>query len=429
MVIDYKPPPLNLYDRPADPAGSPALAPGGLAPGAGGAAAVDQPDAATAPLHIPLPPLAPPELGQGTFGGSAVDGPVLPPLSSMSNLSAADMIQIIRKEIKQIAEGLQQAQAQAIKSSQDTIEAKSKATIEKLNEAIGKLEEAQKIKDAMGIFNKVMYGVMGVMLALFTPMMACLPPLAVLAWGAYAAYITVNEKDNGKIMEDCMTKISEGFGVAWADEGKEKQRENGMIAFTSTMATVQILIAIVTIIASVGTAAPAAASTAATTTATSVALAASEAATTAATSAATTAASTATAAATTAASTAASTATTAATTAASTASSAAATVASTASQVAGAAQKIAGVVQIGVTIGTSSAKIAAGACDYQGTMMKADAEDTKAQIKMMQNLLKSEMDFLQQLVSVQAELDKGVAAILRDEHQTNQQLQQVTQFS
>jgi hypothetical protein len=86
-------------------------------------------------------------------------------------------------------------------------------------------------------------------------------------------------------------------------------------------------------------------------------------------------------------------------------------------------------VQAGVTIGTSSAKIAAGVYDYEGTMMKADAEDTKAQIKMLQNLLRSEMDFLQQLVSVQAELDKGVASIMRDEHQTNQQLQQLTQFS
>lgn len=94
-----------------------------------------------------------------------------------------------------------------------------------------------------------------------------------------------------------------------------------------------------------------------------------------------------------------------------------------------AVQKIAGVVQAGVTIGTSAAKITAGVYDYEGTMMKADAEDLKAQIKMMQNLLKNEMDFLQQLVSVQAELDKGVASILRDEHQTNQQMQQVTQFS
>jgi hypothetical protein len=505
MAIDYTPPMPSPYLRFQDPGADLATKQGGTGAGVAGSSDIDPLDVPSKPQPLTLPPLMPPVLGQGSLGSSAVDGPFLPPVSSMGNLSAADMLQIIRKEIKNIAEALQTAQAQVIKSNQSTIEAKSQATITKLNEAIEKLQEAQEIKDAMSIFNKVMYGVMGVVLALLTPMMACMPPLAVLAWGAFAAYITVNEKDNGKIMEDCMNEISEAFGVAWESEGKDKQRENGMIAFTSFMASIQILIAIIAIVASFGSATPAVAATTATTTATQIALAATQtattaaaaagtsaasaaataaataastaaataastaaataassaataattaattaassaatAATTAATSAATSAATAASTSATTAASSAATAASTSATTAASSAATAASTAASTASSsassaasaagttaqtVATAAQKLAGLVQAGVTIGTSSAKITAGVYDYQGTMMKADAEETKAQIKMLQNLLKNEMDFLQQLVSVQAELDKGVASILRDEHQTNQKMQQITHFS
>lgn len=433
MAMDYSPPMPSLLNRYPDPGADVPPKSGGAGSGVPGSTVIDPADPQSKAPPIVLPPLLPPVLGQGSLGGSAVDGPVLPPVSSMGNLSAADMLQIIRKEIKSIAEALQKAQAQVIQSNQSTIQAKSEATITKLNEAIEKLREAQEIKDAMGIFNKVMYGVMGVMLALCTPMMAIMPPLAVLAWGAFAAYITVNEKDNGKIMEDCMTKISEAFGKAWESEGKDKQRENGMIAFTSFMASIQILIAVIAIIASFGSSAPAVASTTATTTATQIAMAATQSATTAAsaagTSAASSAATAATTAATTAASTAASAASTAATTASSTASTAASAAGTTASTVAQVAQKLAGLAQAGVTIGTSAAKITAGVYDYEGTMMKADAEEMKAQIKMLQNLLKNEMDFLQQLVSVQAELDKGVASILRDEHQTNQQMQQITHFS
>mgnify|MGYP000107700264 CR=1 FL=1 len=62
-------------------------------------------------------------------------------------------------------------------------------------------------------------------------------------------------------------------------------------------------------------------------------------------------------------------------------------------------------------------------------MMKADAEELKAMIKMLTNLLKNDTDLLKQLASIEAELDKGVASILRDEHQTNAQLQQVTNYS
>ena len=62
-------------------------------------------------------------------------------------------------------------------------------------------------------------------------------------------------------------------------------------------------------------------------------------------------------------------------------------------------------------------------------MMKADAEELKAMIKMLTNLLKNDTDLLKQLASIEAELDKGVASILRDEHQTNSQLQQVTNYS
>ncbi len=437
MAMDYSPPMPSLRNLYPDLGADLPPKSGGAGSSVPGSTVIDPADPQIQAPLINLPPLLPPVLGQGSLGGSAVDGPVLPTVSSMGNLSAADMLQIIRKEIKSIAEALQKAQAQVIQSNQSTIQAKSEATITKLNEAIEKLQEAQKIKDAMGIFNKVMYGVMGVVLALMTPLMACMPPLAVLAWGGFAAYITVNEKDNGKIMEDCMTKISEAFGKAWESEGKDKQRENGMIAFTSFMASIQILIAVIAIIASFGSSAPAVAGTTASTTATQIAMAATQSATTAAsaagTSAATTAASSAataaTTAATTAASTAASAAGTAATTASSTASTAASAAGTTASTVAQVAQKLAGLVQAGVTIGTSAAKITAGVYDYEGTMMKADAEEMKAQIKMLQNLLKNEMDFLQQLVSVQAELDKGVASILRDEHQTNQHMQQITHFS
>lgn len=437
MAMDYTPPMPPPWSRLPDPSADLPPSPGGAGSGVSGGMVSELLDGPPVTPKHTLPPLQPPPLGQGSFGSSAVDGPVLPPVSSMGNLSAADMLQIIRKEIKNISEALQKAQAQVIQSNQSTIQAKSQATIVKLNEAIEKLQEAQKIKDAMGIFNKVMYGVMGVVLALMTPMMAIMPPLAVLAWGAFAAYITVNEKDNGKIMEECMIEISEAFGKAWESEGKDKQRENGMIAFTSFMASIQILIAIIAIVASFGSASPAVAGTTATTTATQVAMAATQTATTAAsaagTTAATTAASSAATAATTAATTAASTAATAAGTAATSASSTASTAASaagtTAQTVAQVVQKLVGMVQAGVTIGTSAAKITAGVFDYQGTMMKADAEELKAMIKMLQNLLKNDMDFLQQLVSLQAELDKGVASILREEHQTNQQLQQITHFS
>lgn len=385
----------------------------GSGAGVGGSGAVDGPVVPPLAPPLTLPPLLPPGLGQGQQGASAVDGPVLPPVSSMGNLSAADMLQIIRKEIKNIAEALQKAQAQVIQSNQSTIQAKSKATVEKLNEAIEKLEEAQKIKDAMGIFNKVMYGVMGVVLALLTPLLA-VSSLAVVAWGAYAASITVNEKDNGKIMEDCMTKISEAFGKAWESEGKDKQRENGMIAFTSFMASIQILVSIIAIVASFGSSTPAVAGSAATSAAAQAALAATQSATAAAA---------------TAGSVAGSTAATAASTATTTASTAASAAGATAQTVAQVAQKLLGIVQASVTIGTSAAKITAGVYDYQATMTKADTEELRAQIKMLQNLLKNELDFLQQLVSLQAELDKGVASILRDEHQTNQHMQQVTQFS
>lgn len=324
----------------------------------------------------------------------------------MGNLSAGDMMQIIRKEMKAITQALQNAQAEIIKSQQGTIQAKSAATIEKLNEAIEKLAEAQAIKDGMSIFNKVMYAVMGVVLAIFTPVLAFMG-LAGAAWAGYAAYITLNEKDNGKMMEDIMTKASEDWGVAWADKGIEKQRENGMIAMTTFMAAVQIIIAIIAIAASFGSASPAVAGQAGATAAAQAVVVASQTASSATATASTSAV----------------------TTAASTATNAASSASSVASQIATIAQRLASVAQIGVTIGTSSANLAGGAYSYEGTMMKADAETLKALLKMLTNLMKSDADFLKQLASIEAELDKGVSSILRDEHQTNSQLQAVTNFS
>jgi hypothetical protein len=332
-------------------------------------------------------------------------------------------MQVIRKEIKQLSEQLQNAQAEVIKSRQTSAEATSKATIEKLNEAITKLEEAQKIKDAMSIFNKVMYGVMGAMLALFTPLLAVMPPLAVMAWAGFAGYIYVNEADNGKPMEDIMKKIGEDWGVAWESEGKDKQRENGMIAFTSFMATMQVIIAVISIIASFGAAAPAAAGVTATTTATSVALAAAETATTAASSAALTAGTTATTAATTAVTTAATTASTTATTAATQAAS------QTLSQVLMWASRIGGIAQSLVQIGASGAKIGQGVLEYNATMSQADVEEMKAVLKSIQNLLQADQDFLAELVKVQAQMDQGVAGMLRQEHETSLQIAQVESYS
>lgn len=431
-ITNFPPP---TFPGPGTP---PPAASGGAGASVGGAGATRGTDAPTATHQAPLPLPSLPSLDGSDSTASALQGPELPVVGPMQNLSASDLLQLIRKEVKQLSEALQKAQAEVIKSNQTTMVAKSQASIAKLHEACEKLAEAQKIKDAMGIFNKVMYGVMGVILALCTPLLACMPPMAVLAWGAYAAYITVNEKDNGKMMEDIMNKISEDWGVAWADEGIEKQRENGMITFTSVMAAVQILIAIITIIATWGGGTPAVAGSAATTAAAQATVAAGQAATQAAAAAGATAASTASTAASTAATTAASAAatastsavTTATTTATSTATAAASTAASTTGQTVGnVLSKLASLVSITTTLGTSGAKIAGGVYDYEGTMLKADAEDLKAHIKFLQALLQSETDLLQQLVRIQADLDKGVAGILNDEHRTNQQLQQVTHFS
>jgi hypothetical protein len=346
-------------------------------------------------------------------------------------MSTADLMQVIRKEIKQLSEQLQKAQAEVIQSRQSSATTASKATIEKLNEAIGKLEEAQKIKDAMGIFNKVMYAVMGVMLALFTPILCCMPPMAAVAWGAYAGYIYVNEADNGKPMEDIMKKIGEDWGIAWESEGKDKQRENGMIAFTTFMAALQVIIAIISIIASFGGTAPAAAGVAATTTATSVALAASEAAATAATSAAVTAGTTAATTATTAATTAVATAaTTAATTASTTATTAATQATSqTLAQVLMWASRIGGIAQSLVQVGAAGAKMGQGVYEFQATMAQADVEEMKATLKALQTLLQADQDFLAELVRIQAQMDQGVAGMLRQEHETSQQIAQMENYS
>lgn len=376
------------------------------------------------PINAPLP-----DFPSGNFG--PLNLPQLPPLTSTDGMSTADLMQVIRKEIKQLSEMLQKAQAEVIQSRQTSAAASSKATIEKLNEAIEKLEEAQKIKDAMGIFNKVMYGVMGVMLALFTPMLCIMPPMAAVAWAAYASYIYVNEADNGKPMEDIMKQIGEDWGVAWESEGKDKQRENGMISFTAFMAALQVIIAVISIIASFGGTAPASAGVAATTTATSVALTASQAAAGAASSAAMTAGTTAATTAATATTTAAATAaTTAATTASTTATTAATQATSnTLAQVMMWATRIGSIAQSLVSVGAAGAKIGQGVYEYEATMSQADVEEMKAVLKSLQSLLQADQDFLAQLVRIQAQMDQGVAGMLRQEHETSQQIAQMENYS
>ena len=197
------------------------------------------------------------------------------------------------------------------------------------------------------------------------------------------------DNENGtSTMERGMKDMAESCTDTFFGDQKatdpEGAAQNGQITAVSIMAALQLLIAIVAIVATLGAAAPAVASTAAST----------------------------------AGSAAVSTAVTAATTAAETA----AVTAKTVADVTAMAAKAAAMVQIlqGLTgMAQAGGNLAVADLQYDADMANVTVTQLKALIKMLEQLLEGDMEFIKMLQEIQAQLDSGCAEIVASETESN----------
>ena len=375
----------------------------------------------------------------GDLGATAISLPNVASKTDMGALSTADLLQLFRAERAKTTAMLSAATMEAITAQQATMEIKRADNTAKINESIEKQKEAEELKKKMETLKWVMYALGGLAIAimgvadLFTggATLAVAAGIAALMMAATVCATEIKTDENGKIDNEngtsAMDKAMKWLGTAFADlmTSMRDMKENdpamfgflnglaavatcglsliftipasideetlpddkaGEITAVSFMAALQIALATLAILATLGAAAPAVASTA-----TSVA---------------------------------ASTATSAATTAATTAASTAVTSANTLANVTSAAARAAATLQLlsamtGMAQGAGN--IVAADMQYDADMANAMVTQLKAMIKMLEQLLQGDMEFIQLLVDLQAKLDAWVANIVATEHASAEQ--------
>lgn len=338
------------------------------------------------------------------LGSTAISLPKVAAPTDMGALSTADLLQLIRDEARKTTAMLTVATMEAIKAQQATIALKRDENNAASTDCIAKQKEAEELAKKMEALKWVMYALGGLAIIILAAA-AVVTGGATLAVAAVVMAVMMTattclteiktdedgniDNENGtSTMERGMKDMAESCTDTFFGDQKatdpEGAAQNGQITAVSIMAALQLLIAIVAIVATLGAAAPAVASTAAST----------------------------------AGSAAVSTAVTAATTAAETA----AVTAKTVADVTAMAAKAAAMVQIlqGLTgMAQAGGNLAVADLQYDADMANVTVTQLKALIKMLEQLLEGDMEFIKMLQEIQAQLDSGCAEIVASETESN----------
>jgi hypothetical protein len=336
----------------------------------------------------------------------ALQVPQIPPPANLGNLSTSDLIQLVRAEARKTAQELIKATAEVIKAQQIQIQALAESKIKQLNENIKKQEEAEEKKKAMDILKYVMYAISALVIAIMAVAAVVSAPfsggatLGVLVAVSTAMLLVtvmateIKDEDGKSGMDHMMQGMAEGLGKMWPNSSEDKQKENGMITAAALIAAIQVTIAVAMLVATLGTGTGSSLAFGATGVGRAI-------------------------------------------------NSGLQAVASgvqaglnistktmeAAAKMAQVAMKVVQITQALATISTSATKIAVAVEDYKIAVGKSQIEELKALIKMLNAMLESDMDFLKQLMEIQAKLDQGVSNLIKNEHETTIKIADIQQLA
>jgi len=195
-------------------------------------------------------------------------------------------------------------------------------------------------------------------------------------------------------MDMAMEGMAKGLAKMWPNESEDKAKENGMITGAALMAAVQVFIAVAMAVATLGTGTGASVAFGATAVGRGI-----------------------------------SSGLNAVASAVQTGMNVSVKTMEAAMKLSMATMKALSIVQALATISTSSTKIALAVEEYGIAVGKSKIEELKALMKMLNTLLEQDMDFLKQLMDIQAKLDQGVSTIIKNEHETSIKIADVHQLA
>jgi hypothetical protein len=379
--------------------------------GAGGTGDVD----GKGKVDAPAPPPAAKELDLHALidlpaaGGQlppSLQVPQIPPPANLGNLSTSDLIQLVRTEARKTAQELIKATAEVIKAQQIQIQALAEGKIKQLNENIKKQEEAEEKKKAMDILKYVMYAVSALVIAIMAIAAVASAPFSggatlgvLVAVSTAMLLITVmateiKDEEGKSGMDKMMEGMAEGLGKMWPNSSQDKQKENGMITAAALIAAIQVTIAVVMLVATLGSGTGAATAQVASGVGRAI-----------------------------------SSGLQAAAGGVQAALNISMKTMEAAAKMAQVAMKVLSIVQALSTISTSATKIAVAVEDYKVAVGKSQIEELKALIKLLNAMLESDMDFLKQLMEIQAKLDQGVSNLIKNEHETSIKIADIQQLA